>query len=627
MKLQALCKRGLTNEMADSLIKSLVKKLTDANDAYRNTDKLLMTDDEYDNGIEQLKRLSPNHPFLSQIGAKPHGKTVQLPYMMASLDKILDGESLERWKKRMGADSYVLSEKLDGISCLYYKGKMYLRGDGVKGVDVSFLIGRIHLSNKALPQCVVRGELILRKSDTPPGSIGRSLINGWVHRHEMTAELATVRFVAYELIESGGSGEASMSRMEQMNWLKEYFEIPWVRVVNSLGLKEEYLKTVLMQRRIESLYSTDGIVVACGTRGEVGVKETSANILLKNPKDVIAFKMALEEQRAETVVTGIEWNLSRQGILIPTILINPVVIGEASIQRLSGHNAAFIERAMLGAGARIIIRRSGDVIPTLDSVLQGVASSMPTVPWKWDENKTHAIYTQNGYSKEAASKALLHALQTLEVDGIGPGLVDKLVEGGVDTLKKLSDTKNLGTIVGPGRGPKLLENVQKSLAAAPLMRIMIASNMLPRGVGERKLALLFDVEKDPSKWTFEQLCNVNGWGSLGIQEVLKAVPGVLEWCKQFSVGASSASGTSSGTPATVPLKGSVVFTGGRDKVLEGLLVAAGWSISDTLTKKTSHLIVNDDYDATKPSGKAKKAMDYGVPISRVSEFRERMPSL
>jgi DNA ligase (NAD+) len=575
-----------------------------------------MTDEEYDLKMDELRRLSPNHPFLSQIGAVPDGKGVKLPYMMASLDKVLDGEALERWKKRMNANSYVLSEKLDGISCLYYKGKMYLRGDGVKGVDVSSIGIVPHKGGRAqkLPECVVRGELIIKKSDTPAGSIGRSLINGWVHRHEKTDELSLVRFLAYELI------EPVMPRGEQMNWLKQHFEIPWIQIVNSLDL--EYLKNVLIQRRAESDYSTDGIVVATDTL------PSRVGEALKNPKDVIAFKTALNEQRAETSVTGIEWNLSRQGFLIPTLLIEPVIIGEAKIQRLSGHNAALIHRENLGPGSRIIIRRSGDVIPTLDTVLKSGVASMPTVAWKWDEKKTHAVSTQEGHSKEAASVALLHALQTLGVDGIGPGLVNKLVEGGVDTLKKLSEASEL-TMIGAGRGPKLLENLRVSLASAPLMTMMIASNMLPRGVGERKLKLLFDIEQNPEKWSFDILSNVNGWGSLGIQEVIKTIPGVLEWCRQLpsSWTTSGASGASAPAPASASAsasKGSIVFTGVRDKVLEEKLVADGWTISDSLTKKTSMLIVSDDYDGSKTTGKAKKAAEYGVPISRVSEFRKRM---
>ena len=604
----------------------LLSRLKAANEAYRNTDKLLMTDEEYDRGIEELRRLSPNEPFLKQIGAMPLGKTVTLPSTMASLDKIHDSEALERWKKR-GASSYIISEKLDGISCLYCvkagKASMYLRGDGVKGVDVSGLVGRIKLPLDSLDSLVpldsldssascimVRGELVIRRSDTPAGSIGRSLINGWVHRLETATELSAVRFVAYELI------QPAMSRQQQFAWLAKHFEVPWYRVVASAGLKSDYLQKMLQARRIESEYSTDGIVIAdasgVGFVGSIGVEA-------KNPKDAIAFKVALDDQKAETVITSIEWNLSRQGMLIPTILIEPVTIGEANIGRLSGHNAALVHREKLGPGARIIVRRSGDVIPTLDTVLTRVEPSMPTQAWSWDDKNTHAMATVNvgGHTKEAASKALLHAFQVLEIDGVGPGLVDKLVEGGLDTLKKCMDATNLNA-AGPGRGPKLLLALRSAVANASLMSLMIASNLLPRGVGERKLKLLFEVEADPAKWTFESLCNVNGWGSIGIQDLLKIVPDVLAWCRQHKVTLVSPVPSPLGAPVPAPVsKGSVVFTGVRDKDLEARMPAAGWTMSDTLTKKTSILVVADE---AKVSGKTKKATEYGIRIMKLSDF-------
>ena len=597
-------------------MESLVKKLKAANDAYRNTDKLLMTDDEYDRGIEELRRMAPNHPFLTQIGGVPVGKTVTLPSTMASLDKIHDSDALERWKKRVAGTSYIISEKLDGISCLYCnngKVSMYLRGDGVKGVDVSGLVGRIKLPLDSLSaSCpsgiMVRGELVIRRSDTPAGSIGRSLINGWVHRLETATELSAVRFVAYELI------QPAMSRQQQFAWLAKHFEVPWYRVVASAGLKSDYLQKMLEARRIESEYSTDGIVIAdasgVGFVGSIGVEA-------KNPKDAIAFKVALDDQKAETVITSIEWNLSRQGMLIPTILIEPVTIGEANIGRLSGHNAALVHREKLGPGARIIVRRSGDVIPTLDTVLTRVEPSMPSQAWSWDSNNTHAMATVNvgGHTKEAASKALLHAFQVLEIDGVGPGLVDKLVEAGLDTLKKCMDATNLNA-AGPGRGPKLLLALRSAVANASLMSLMIASNLLPRGVGERKLKLLFEVEADPAKWTFEKLCNVNGWGSIGIQDLLKLVPDVLAWCRQHKVTLVSPVPSPLGAPAPVS-KGSVVFTGVRDKDLEARMPAAGWTMSDTLTKKTSILVVADE---AKESGKTKKATEYGIRIMKLSDF-------
>ena len=322
---------------------TLVLKLNKANEAYRNTDTLLMTDEEYDRGMEELRRLSPNHPFLSQIGGASKGKSVELPAMMGSLDKVLEGDGgLDRFKKRMGASSYVISEKLDGISCLYVlsnKVSLYLRGDGVKGVDVSGLANHIVIGKPDVP-CIVRGEIVLKKADTPTGSIGRSLINGWVHRISSSAvkDLEKVRFVAYELI------QPVMSRKDQFAWMKQYFEIPWVRIVNSIGLKEELIKDKLLNRRIEGEYSTDGIVIGADVipSNTVGVKEA------RNPKDAVAFKASLDEQKAETTITGIEWNLSRQGFLIPTLLIEPVVIGEARIQRLSGHNASMVYKNKLG---------------------------------------------------------------------------------------------------------------------------------------------------------------------------------------------------------------------------------------------------------------------------------------
>ena len=399
-------------ESLDARVKKLAAKLTAANIAYRNTDKLLMTDEEYDEGLESLRALAPNYPLLTQIGAEAE-KTVTLPSMMASLDKVLYGEgALEKWKKKNVSGSYVISEKLDGISCLYVyksgKQNLYLRGNGVKGVDVSGLIGKIRLSKSTPPgNFIVRGELVLKKADTPKGSIGRSLINGWVHRLESAgSELAKVYFLAYQVVEPAG-----MTRRQEFEWLRQSFEIPWTRIVPSPMLTEEAAKNLLVTQRAASDYPTDGLVIATDAVSDQDLKNLKT---LKNPKDCIAFKAALDEQKRTTIIRSIEWNLSRQGALIPTILIEPVVIGEANIERLSGHNAATIVKHALGPGARIIVRRSGDVIPTLDTVLEGSSASMPTVAWAWDENKTHAVaVTVAGQeSKEAKVKALVPWLVT-----------------------------------------------------------------------------------------------------------------------------------------------------------------------------------------------------------------------
>jgi NAD-dependent DNA ligase len=100
-----------------------------------------------------------------------------------------------------------------------------------------------------------------------------------------------------------------------------------------------------------------------------------------------------------------------------------------------------------------------------------------------------------------------------------------------------------------------------------------------------------------------------------MQDLLKTVPAVLEWCQKHKPLAPVPT-----APAATPAasKGSVVFTGVRDKELEAKATAAGWTMSDTLTKKTSLLIVADD---AKDSVKTKKATEYGIRIMKITEFR------
>ena len=599
---------------------ALVETLQKANWMYRNTDKVLMTDDEYDAGLEELRRLNPTHPFLSLVGAKVKGG-ILLPRIMGSLDKVRYGEGgLNRWKKRMDATDYIITEKLDGISALLVvngsKSYLYLRGDGVKGVDVSFMIGYLKLgAASSRGQYMVRGELVLPLSSTPAGSIGRSLINGWLHRGSSAANaanaasyLSTIHFLAYEVM------EPVLSRKDQFTWLmSNKFRTPWVHGIRSDDLTEESAKEMLVNRRRDSEYPLDGIVI--------GVEAIPAPIgggEAKNPSDCIAFKAPLDEQRSSTNVVQVEWNASRQGMLIPRIEIEPVIIGGARIQWLSGHNASLIHKNGIGPGARIVVRRSGDVIPTLDSVLEKVDASMPSVSWKWDSSQTHAIHSEESAEKDS----VLHALQTLGVENIGPGLVDKLLAAGFTSMKKLwgASSAKLAEIIGAGRGPTLYQNLRTCVAKASQMQLLIASNRLPRCVGEKKLRLLYAKEADANKWTLEGLSALPGWSKETLEELLTVLPDALEWSKCFGSGSlhSSASPLPSSLPSVNPQATKfVVFTGGRDKDLEARILTLGWEIQDTVNKKTT-VLVTDNLDSQ--TSKIKKARDLGIRIMLLPEF-------
>ena len=588
---------------------TLVEKLQKANWAYHN-DQPIMSDDEYDRGLEELRRLSPSHPFLAMIGA-PVSKGVVLPFIMGSQDKARTAEEIGRWMKRQVSKKVIVSEKLDGLSALYTGKRLYLRGDGVKGIDVSSLIGVLKLgSSELLGGLAIRGELLLRKADTPQGSIGRSLVNGWVHKSldgVLSPELSKVRFVAYQVLGCGGCGSCElMSRSQQMKWLTEKgFEVPWWASWPAAAIVEKFLKASLMCRRTDCEYPIDGLVLASDA-----VPLTVGGGEARNPPDSIAFKMPLDDQKAETNVIGVEWNVSRHGMLIPRIQVEMVEIGGAKIQWLSGHNAGLISENKIGPGAKIIVRRSGDVIPALDSVVIPApgGAQMPTGEWSWDDTGVQAVA-----EADSPEKAILHALQTLGVEGIGPGLVKKMVDGGFDTLLKIwnSSEAALGAIIGAGRAPALLASLKERLASASPSVLLVASNLLPRGVGERKLRVLFDAEPDPAKWGAIRA----GWSSESLKELLAVLPDALEWGKKFPRAPAPA-------PAPAPKEKAkarkfVVFTGVRDKVLESIIDNL-WETEPAITKKTNLLVTADD---AKESGKVKKAKENGLAIMTISEFR------
>jgi NAD-dependent DNA ligase len=598
-------------------IETLVARLQKANYAYHNGDNLVLGDDEYDRQLEELRKRSPTHPFLTVIGSSYEGKgSVLLPYTMASLDKVRYSEGgLARWLKRGGTGTctdILIMEKLDGLSALYVSSinskKMYLRGDGVRGVDVSRVCGSLGM----LPvPCVIRGEILLPNDKTPEGSIGRSLVNGWLHRaigsDDIPAELKNCHFVAYQVIEPAG-----LTRSQQMTWLKSRgFRIPSNTIVKAKDLSEESAKEILVSWKGISKYPLDGIVL-----GFDKVPTASPGGEAKNPDDAVAFKAALEDQKAETTVVQVEWNLSRQNIYVPRIKIKPVVIGGAKIEWLSGHNASLIETNGIGPEAHIIIRRSGDVIPTLDTVLNRVSPQMPLDgSWEWDATHVQAVKVEG--EGEEGDKSIQHCLATLGVEGVGPGLVKKLVEGGFNTMKKVysADGSALGKIIGAGRGPTLVTDLRKKLESATQVQLLIASNQLPRGVGERKLRTLYSIQNDATKWTKASLKSPAGWSESSIEELLSSLPRAFDWIeKTFETAGQVQEIVPAANTITSEHVKYVVFTGCRVKELP-----AGWVMEDSVTKKTNLLVVSDSA-VGKETTKTKKAKDLGIEIKSLSQF-------
>ena len=587
--------------MADKI----VKLLREAAAAYHNGGPLKMDDESYDALIERLQELDPEHAFFDEIGAPPPQGAVKLPFPMPSLDKIKPGEDqLKRFLTHAGG--FVMSEKLDGLSALWYKEKLYLRGDGLKGQDVSHLV---QLGIQGLPKTskAIRGELILPRAAGV--ALARSWVNGQIHQKTPDAkEIGKIHFLAYEIMDS------TIKRSEQFAWLAQNgFEVPWYMSV--LSLTEITLEMILKDRRLVGSYDTDGIVVGLDRLP----KSESTEAKAKNPKDCLAFKMPLADQSAETTVRAILWAPSAQGYIIPRIQFDPVKIGSATIEFCTGHNARLIHTSRLGPGAKIVIRRSGDVIPKLDKVL--VQATEPSFPelgtWIWDGDVATAVHIRSIGLTAAGSSAKLHYfLKTLEIPGAGPATATALVDASILGPAALwaATTEQLSKILGPKTGASLYTNLRTVLGKVDELTLMHASSTMPRGVGDTKLTSLFAVEADPRKWnTVEPPA---GWTKDSFLSFLREYPNYVEWrTKELGWIPYPILGLA----APAPMVGETVcMTGFRDKALEEQATKRGHIFAPALTGKVTILLVPDG--EVKESEKVKAARTKGTRILSRSQF-------
>jgi len=597
-------------------IDSIVSLLTKASDAYYNGGELLMDDETYDSLLETLKEKDPEHTFLLNVGATPSA-VYPLPVRMPSLDKIkLNEKRLERFLT--SANEYVFSEKLDGLSALWIpaKGQLFLRGNGVEGYLIpSSMVPHIHGLVATNESWILRGELIMKRSKDLIN--GRNIVNGLLHHKTPDKKLLSqIEFLAYEVHNPTG-----LKRSEQFKWLEtNKFLVPWWSIVKSPT--ESTCSKKFTERRLESLYDTDGIVVGVNQVPIYPFKAMSGPI--QNPKDCVAFKMPVSDQSATTHIKEIIWNASAQGYLIPKIRFDPIVIGGATIEYCTGHNARTIIDKVLGPGALIKIRRSGDVIPTLDSVI--IPALIPCLPspllnWEWNgppDSATHICVTS--VSEEQVATQLYHFAKTLDIQGLGPASATSLVTAGFKTPSAIWEASEvaLSKALGPKSGKTLYANL-RTLQANPSLSellLILASNQLPRGTGEAKLSSLFKNVPDPRQWVNMKVAP-SGWTDETFKAFQDSFKNYEAWRTKelYWIPYPILPKT---VVATVS-KGLVCFTGFRDKELEESLKAKGYEIAASLTGAVKILVTPDDN--INESAKIQKARQSGtvIVISR-SEF-------
>jgi len=591
--------------MSSSSVEKRIERLAKAKRNYYETGKPIMEDYEFDAEELILAREVPDAEILGLVGAPPEENVVKLPVPMPSLDKVKPGEpSWTRWLAKQRGEM-IWSAKLDGISALWIPGenKLYNRGDGQLGSDLSRFIPIIAgLSRFKGGPPMVRGEILITRAEAPAeAKIIRSWTNGVLHRKEgePLPPPGLLRFVAYRAL-----GPKVGPMKEQFAALEAaHYELPphgYFTINDSnRDAVETLLQDIYQQQRSEGAYDIDGIVLSSAT---TALEKPS----LSNPKDTVAFKMALEEQLAETTVKKVEWNLSRKGILIPLIYIEPVTIGGSTISKVTGHNAKFIVESGLGPGAAVIIRRSGDVIPIIDTVQVPVEAALPEAgTFTWDGvHIKPAIQTTGDPARQ-----LLHSLKVLGVKGAGEAAASALVEAGYLTIFDIvkAPMTTIQASVGTATGQKIKDGVAAAIIDASLSTQILTYPLLPSGLGASRIEAFVAAGANFDAGMPE------GFGPQTWEALYNARKGINAWIAQFPAKAKAIK------MVAATIKGTVCLTGFRDADLKKRAEAAGWTVKDNLTKDCKYLIV-----PTLPfeSTKVDQASKNGIPIITKAAFEQ-----
>lgn len=620
----------------------LVALLEKANEVYHNTSQPLFSDDYYDALKARLRQLNPKHPFLKKVGAPPRGDKVKLPYFLGSLDKIRDDpKHLVAFKKKYPG-YYVASDKLDGVSALivYQLNKntahMYSRGDGTYGQDISRLIHLLDSIPKVSSlaaaggtgEISVRGELILTRADWKKlehkGANARNMVAGTVNAKNPDPDiLRAMKFVAYELLAPKELPSQAFQHLKQMG-----FMVPFTQRLSDTELTNEVLSRLLIERRTGSAFECDGIVV----RHDAEHKYISG----KNPGYAFAYKSILMHDEAEVIVQEVVWNISKDGFLKPTLVFDAVHIGGVKIQRATGFNAQFIEKHALGPGARVVIIRSGDVIPHVVRVVSGAASGKPSFPeevsYEWTD--THVdIVAVGKKSDEQALRQLEFAVKQLEIKYLATGTLTKLYAAGIQDLAGIFHVREADLVKIEGiqakMAKKLYDSIQVARAKASCIDYINATGMLGRGIGQRKLEALVvaypEILVGTRIPTGAPLRSVEGMTGKTVSGILERLPEVYSVLKTIDPNICTkkqvAPGSSPPPPVPAKLKTlegkQVVFTGFRNKEWEDLLEQAGCRVATGVSKKVAVVVAADPEES---SSKLEKARDYGIPIQSKEAF-------
>ncbi len=627
-------------------------------------------DAEYDRLMRRLQRLEQAHPEIvtpdsptQRVGARPREgfREVRHELPMLSLNNCFSEEELRAFDRRVrealavdGPIDYVAEPKLDGlaVSLVYERGELVLaatRGDGYTGEDVTANVRTIRsvplrlLGDEIPTRLDVRGEVYMpvegfRRLNEEAAKRGektfanpRNAAAGSLRQLDprITARRPLEMYCyAIGLAEGVTLADTHFDQLEQLRgWgLRVSREVRRVEGVDGcLRYYEE-----LGGRRDRLPFEIDGVVY------KVDRIDWQARLgyVSRAPRWAIAHKFPAHEEM--TRVLDVVFQVGRTGALTPVARLEPVFVGGVTVSNATLHNMDEVERKDIRIGDWVIVRRAGDVIPEVVSVVRSKrpADARKVVLPKHCpvcgsavvrlEGEAVARCTGGLYCPAQRRESIKHfaSRKAMDIEGLGDKLVEQLIDKGlvehVDDLYRLT-VEQLVTLerMGEKSAKNLIAALEKSKHTT-LARFIYALGI--REVGEataRALAAHFrslDKLRNASVEALEAVPDVGPVVAGHIHAFFRQPHNLEVIDNLIAAGVHWDEPEEPPEPAALPLAGrSFVLTGAltsmtRDEAGERLM-ALGARVSGSVSKKTTAVIVGD-----KPGSKLARAEKLGVPV-------------
>lgn len=515
--------------LADLSTKDLASFCEQANLAYRSGEPII-SDEDYDFiYLKELKKRDPNHFLLQNIETEGSGfseEKVLLPEPMLSIDKAYSLLEIEKWIVRIQKIATEINfdfkkiqlkamPKLDGFAGFDDGERLYTRGDGRKGSDITRVFNRGLQVFKDAERGLGAGEIVVKKS-----YFEQNLSNNFEYPRNFQASLIKEKALD-ENAQKAINAKAAL--------FVPFSTLP--SIICNINKIQISFESIVREMHTSVDFDVDGVVFE--------VINSSIKVAMGANRKFHRWQIAFKENKDKAQVRVIEVipQVGRTGKITPVAHLEPTFLSGATIQHASAHHYGLVKKQGLGVGSIIELTRSGLVIPKINKVLK---STNANIPEKCPSCKEHLIWDNDFLMCNNHQKCPAQIIGRIEHffhilgnnDGFGIKTIEKLYEFNITKISEIY-ALNSDDFIHMGFGEKtaynLIIEIHRSInTQIEDWRFLAAFGIIRLGGGNSENLLKVYPINSIFELTKEQISNIDGFADLTAKAIFEGLKSIKE---------------------------------------------------------------------------------------------------